>query len=281
MRSKKMKAKKCCLLVLSAVVGVAACGAAHCDTIVPELMSCEEFGYSALRGISGVKVEVVHLFSAFGDNKLRSNPIIVEELQTYAEQLLTDAGIWVTENTSQASDAARLVITVNTWETVLISEFIVQVKAQLYQDAELVAGNRLRLMAETWPVGDRALEANMTEVIRLREMKREVEQQVHRQVGMFIHDYLSANPGRPRIIKGIGTVRYIDLEGGFYGIFGRDGSHCDPVNLPAEFAIDGLCVQFRGRILKDAVSYHMWGKIVQLIDIEGIGCISAAEAPSQ
>jgi hypothetical protein len=266
-----MKAKKYCLLVLPAVVAVAACVTAHCDTIVPELMSYDEFGYSALRGISGVKVEAVHLFSAFEDDKLRRNPIIVEDLQAYAEQLLANGGIWVCQNTSQGPNAAKLVITVNTWETVLISEFIVQVKAQLYQDAELVAGNRLRLMARTWPVGDRALEANMTEVIRLREMRREVAQQVQHQVGMFISDYRMANPGACRPLM-TGTVRYMGIhyanfEWGSYGIVADNGRKYIPAALPEEYAVDGLRVRFQlGRIIKPVIPGR-WGDIVELMKI--------------
>jgi hypothetical protein len=264
-----MKAKKYCLLVLSAAV--AASVTAHCDTIVPEFMSYDEFGYTALRGISSIDVEVVHPISAFEDDKLRRNPIIVEDLQAYAEQVLTNAGIWVCENASQDPDVAKLVITVNTWKTVLLSQFIVQVKAQLYQNAELVAGTRLRLMAQTWPVGGRALEANMTEVIRLREMRREVEQQVRRQLGMFINDYRMANPGACRPLM-TGTVRYMGIhyvssKWGSYRIVADNGRKYLPVALPEEYAVDGLRVRFQLRRIVKPVRPGIWGDIVELMRI--------------
>ena len=65
-----------------------------------------------------------------------------------------------------------------------------------------------------------------------------------------------------------GTVRHIDLEGGFYGIETDDGTKLDPVNLPEEFRQDGVRVRVRVEELKDRVSTHMWGKIVRIVDIK-------------
>jgi hypothetical protein len=62
-----------------------------------------------------------------------------------------------------------------------------------------------------------------------------------------------------------GTVRYIDLEGGFYGIETDDGRKLDPVNLPKEFQKDGLRIQARVAEIQDGVSVHMWGTPVQII----------------
>ncbi len=65
-----------------------------------------------------------------------------------------------------------------------------------------------------------------------------------------------------------GTIRHIDLEGGFYGLEADDGARLDPVNLPAEFQKDGLRVRARVQRLRDRVSIHMWGQLVRLLDIE-------------
>jgi len=70
------------------------------------------------------------------------------------------------------------------------------------------------------------------------------------------------------IIKGTGTIRYIPLEGGFYGIVGDDGKNYDPVNLKEEFRKDGLRVRFEAKVRKDLVSFHMWGRLVEIIRIE-------------
>ena len=65
-----------------------------------------------------------------------------------------------------------------------------------------------------------------------------------------------------------GTVAYVQLEGGFYGIKGDDGKSYDPVNLPAGFCKDGLRVRFEAKELKDQMSFHMWGTIVQIVHIQ-------------
>jgi hypothetical protein len=65
-----------------------------------------------------------------------------------------------------------------------------------------------------------------------------------------------------------GRVAYIDLEGGFYGIYGDDGVSYDPTNLPADFQKDSLRVLFNGTIITEGASYHMWGKTIKLNKIE-------------
>jgi hypothetical protein len=70
-----------------------------------------------------------------------------------------------------------------------------------------------------------------------------------------------------RVISRTGTVTFVALEFGFWGIIGDDGKHYDPVNLDEEFQVDGLRVQFKARISENQVSSHMWGTIVEIIEI--------------
>ena len=69
-------------------------------------------------------------------------------------------------------------------------------------------------------------------------------------------------------IEGTGTVTYMDFEGGFYGIITANNGDWDPINLSSEFMVDGLRVKFKAKIRKDLLSYHMWGTIIELIDIK-------------
>jgi hypothetical protein len=64
-----------------------------------------------------------------------------------------------------------------------------------------------------------------------------------------------------------GTIHFIAVEGGFYGIQGDDGKRYDPVNLPARFRQEGLRVKFSGKVLKEGVSVHMWGELIELESI--------------
>lgn len=64
-----------------------------------------------------------------------------------------------------------------------------------------------------------------------------------------------------------GTVVYKNLEGGFFAIHGDDGSKYDAINLPESFRKDGLKVKVTAQLKKDAVSFHMYGKIIEIVDI--------------
>lgn len=77
------------------------------------------------------------------------------------------------------------------------------------------------------------------------------------------------NP-EPPVVEGVGTVVFVELEGGFYGIVADDGARYDPLNLPSGFQKDGLRVRFRARILEDAATIHMWGRPIEILHIEAV-----------
>lgn len=81
--------------------------------------------------------------------------------------------------------------------------------------------------------------------------------------GLFVKEI---SPVQPYIIDE-GVVTYINLEGGFYGIKSTRGNY-DPINLPKEFMQNGLKVKFSARILYDMASIHMWGTLIEIIQIE-------------
>ncbi len=77
---------------------------------------------------------------------------------------------------------------------------------------------------------------------------------------------------RPDRRSGTGTSQYNQFEGGFWGIVADDGKLYDISSdsyFPAEFHVDGLRVGFIG-YLTGSRSYHMWGKIITLIEITRI-----------
>ena len=76
-----------------------------------------------------------------------------------------------------------------------------------------------------------------------------------------------AVPIYPTIIE-TGEVQYIDLEGGFYGIITDDGEHYEPNNLASEFMVDDLQISFKAKVMKDQVSFRMWGTIIEILEIE-------------
>jgi len=71
------------------------------------------------------------------------------------------------------------------------------------------------------------------------------------------------------IVSGMGTVQYINLEGGFYGIVNDDlGTRYVPDSLARPFRIDGLRVSYRALVQRDAISIRMWGTPVEILSIE-------------
>ena len=69
-------------------------------------------------------------------------------------------------------------------------------------------------------------------------------------------------------LESSGTVQYVDLEGGFYGIVTDDGHRWDPTNLSDEFKVDGLRVRVRATPATGRMGTHMWGTIVEIEEIE-------------
>jgi hypothetical protein len=65
-----------------------------------------------------------------------------------------------------------------------------------------------------------------------------------------------------------GTVVFLPIEGGFYGIQGDDGKKYDPANLPDEFRKDGLRIRYEVKEVKGRAGVHMWGTIVEIVHIE-------------
>lgn len=74
-------------------------------------------------------------------------------------------------------------------------------------------------------------------------------------------------PDPEDVISSTGTVRYIDLEGGFYGIVADDSTRYLPNELDAAFQQDGLRVRFRAQVREGVVTMQMWGQPVRLLDV--------------
>jgi hypothetical protein len=74
---------------------------------------------------------------------------------------------------------------------------------------------------------------------------------------------------RKGAIQGVGTVRYLSFEGGFWGIVSDDGARYDVSStIPPEFQVDGLRVRFSVNLAYDVAPYHMWGQGADLVSIE-------------
>jgi len=69
------------------------------------------------------------------------------------------------------------------------------------------------------------------------------------------------------VISANGTIEYIPLEGGFYGIVTDEGEKYLPLNLPEEFKKDGLRIWFKAKPKKIATN-QIWGKPIEILEIK-------------
>ncbi len=72
-------------------------------------------------------------------------------------------------------------------------------------------------------------------------------------------------------ISASGTVRFVELEGGFFGIITPAGDNYMPLNLPREFQVDGLQVTFTAREEQDVTTTAMWGTPIHINSIARFG----------
>ncbi len=70
------------------------------------------------------------------------------------------------------------------------------------------------------------------------------------------------------VLSGTGTIKHINLEGGFYGLIADDGRKYLPRDLGREFKLDGLRVRFQVKILTGTAAIFMWGTPVEVLSIE-------------
>jgi hypothetical protein len=65
-------------------------------------------------------------------------------------------------------------------------------------------------------------------------------------------------------VRSEGTIVWVQMEGGFWGIEAANGHEYEPVNLPQEFMENGLNVAFTGQVLQDWGSITQWGSVLEV-----------------
>ena len=71
----------------------------------------------------------------------------------------------------------------------------------------------------------------------------------------------------PQPVSGTGTVRFLDVEGGFYGILSDGGERYLPLSIPQEYEKDGLRVRFTVKLRSDISTIFQWGTVVEILEI--------------
>lgn len=78
----------------------------------------------------------------------------------------------------------------------------------------------------------------------------------------------------------IGTVQFINIEGGFYGIITKDGKKLLPMNLDKNFRQHGAVVKITGKPEKGIVTIQQWGTPFTIKDISLISAGKKSTDPA-
>lgn len=207
-----------------------------------------------LAGLPGVKVAVNYLGRDAHGFRLTD-----ATLQTDVEWLLRQNGVKV-------PGPGRLEISIEIQMLERTDLAAASIIAELKEAASLKRDPTICTNADTW-------QRTVLTTGRKDDIKKDIREQVESLVYDFLDSYHAVNPKEepPKIQVEqmvIGTVRYLDFEGGFYGLVADDGEKYDPVNLPKEYKKDGLRVKFQVTEKKGMVGVRMWGKIAEVVKIE-------------
>ena len=75
------------------------------------------------------------------------------------------------------------------------------------------------------------------------------------------------DPDPEDVVNGVGTIIFVDLEGGFYGLVAEDGTNYNPLNLGDAFKEESLRVRFRGVLRPDVMTTRMWGRNLEILEM--------------
>ena len=65
-----------------------------------------------------------------------------------------------------------------------------------------------------------------------------------------------------------GTVKYMEFEGGFFGIVDENGTKLLPMKLAKQYRKNGTVLKFKGYIIKDMATIQQWGTPFEITEVE-------------
>jgi hypothetical protein len=78
----------------------------------------------------------------------------------------------------------------------------------------------------------------------------------------------TASEPKPQLLSFVGTIEFVKLEGGFYGIVAKDGKKYMPVNLDKKYQKHGLKIKCQVAQRPELVTTQMWGQAVEIKHIK-------------
>ncbi|HVP94677.1 MAG TPA: hypothetical protein VMS89_05830 [Methanoregulaceae archaeon] len=83
-----------------------------------------------------------------------------------------------------------------------------------------------------------------------------------------------------REVSGNGTISWIAMDNGFFGIVADDGEQFLPGQIDPVFQVDGLRVSFLGIARPDKPGVHAWGIPIDLIELVRVGSVTETRITS-
>lgn len=65
-----------------------------------------------------------------------------------------------------------------------------------------------------------------------------------------------------------GTVHFLEMEGGFYGIITDKGVKLLPMGLDKKYMVSGTIINFDGEFVKDRATIQQWGQLFRVKSIK-------------
>ncbi len=72
------------------------------------------------------------------------------------------------------------------------------------------------------------------------------------------------NPQEQQMITVTGTIRFLPMEGGFYGLDGENGKKYMPQGIDKSMLKNGLVVEVTGTVLTDMLTFQQYGEVLKV-----------------
>lgn len=228
----------------------------------PEVREGEQ---SILRGLKGVLVSVDEFCGDIKESGLTESDIlklVQKRLQKEGVKVLSSEEVLQAAGRPNLSAVVKIIKDKNS--NLCAINITLQLREEVFLERE---SGEYKSGCVSWQVSELG-------ICTTEELGEIIQNDVSQYAEMFAKKFVLANSTAEQLEKEepmiSGTVRYLEIEGGFYGLIADDGTKYDPINLPAEYKKNGLRVKFAVREKKGIMSFHMRGKIVEVVKIEKI-----------
>ncbi len=198
-----MKAKKYSIVICSVVCSCAIGSAARPQPPTTENLQLQLFGGSTLRGALPVYLQVMMTLTVDDANETRSasriGPLSRNDLQSLVQQRLRDSAIRTVDSYGEPTSAAPLSLGITVTIAPVAQDagpnrlYAALVCTEVHQPVVLLRDEKIRILNRTWPVVHKQGVTQRLFVLNSKNLEDTIKNEVDRQVGLFINDYVAAN----------------------------------------------------------------------------------------